>query len=242
MKTIFLLDAKIQSFHIKQRPFTIQVYFPNTESVLIAGTNEQEKDEWIKALKDIVSTLKSSSSEAVETRLSKSGAKLDPNDVDWSAGVTLGKGGSGLVRKGIWLKTVDVAIKTLNNMPDFIDKDEQTQFYKEIQILAELRHVSNECCDRNRGKRLKKKKENTHTHTHTQMTLSPFAHTQPNVVSMFGYCIKESYLCLITEYVRGGDVSSVVRDTSLGQFSMRLKVTVALNMAGGMTYLHGKGE
>lgn len=141
MKTIYLLEGKIQSFLLKQKPFAIQIYFPNTESVLIAANNEEEREEWIKALKDLVSNLKSSSSEAVEMRLSKSGVKLDPNDVDWSEGKTLGKGGSGVVRKGIWLKTVEVAIKTLNNMPDFIDKEEQTQFYKEIQILADLRHV-----------------------------------------------------------------------------------------------------
>jgi serine/threonine protein kinase len=58
---------------------------------------------------------------------------------------------------------------------------------------------------------------------------------------MFGYCIKEGYLCLITEYVRGGDLSNVIRDSSMESLSMRLKVTVSLNIAGGMTYLHGKG-
>lgn len=59
---------------------------------------------------------------------------------------------------------------------------------------------------------------------------------------MFGYCIKETYLCLVTEYIRGGDLSNVIRDQGIESLSMRLKVTVSLNIAGGMTYLHGKGK
>jgi hypothetical protein len=39
------------------------------------------------------------------------------------------------------LKAHEVAVKTLNNIPEFTDQQEQASFFKEIQILSELRHV-----------------------------------------------------------------------------------------------------
>jgi len=39
------------------------------------------------------------------------------------------------------MKAHEVAVKTLNN-PEFADEFEMASFFKEIQILSELRHVS----------------------------------------------------------------------------------------------------
>jgi hypothetical protein len=61
----------------------------------------------------------------------------------------IGKGASGFVRKGdmscatsvfltmtgIWLKTTTVAVKALNNVPEFTSEEEIEEFYKEIEIL-----------------------------------------------------------------------------------------------------------
>jgi serine/threonine protein kinase len=51
------------------------------------------------------------------------------------------KGGAGVVKKAIWMKAHEVAVKMLNNSPEFTDDQEQASFLKEIQILSELRHV-----------------------------------------------------------------------------------------------------
>ena len=50
------------------------------------------------------------------------------------------KGGAGVVKKAIWMNAHDVAVKTLNNHPEFVDEEEMATFYKEIKILRELRH------------------------------------------------------------------------------------------------------
>ena len=36
---------------------------------------------------------------------------------------------------GIWLKTTTVAVKALNNVPEFTSEEEIEEFYKEIEIL-----------------------------------------------------------------------------------------------------------
>lgn len=47
------------------------------------------------------------------------------------------------MKKAIWMKAHEVAVKTLNNVPEFVDEAEMASFFKEIQILSELRHVRN---------------------------------------------------------------------------------------------------
>ncbi len=44
-------------------------------------------------------------------------------------------GASGVVRKGLWLKSTEVAVKALKNVPEFTDIQEMTNFYKEIETL-----------------------------------------------------------------------------------------------------------
>lgn len=41
----------------------------------------------------------------------------------------------GIVKKGIWLNSVEVAVKSINNIPEFIDEWETNTFYKEIELL-----------------------------------------------------------------------------------------------------------
>jgi hypothetical protein len=49
----------------------------------------------------------------------------------------IAKGASGVVKKGLWLKTTEVAVKALNNLPEFTDQQEMLSFYKEIETLRQ---------------------------------------------------------------------------------------------------------
>lgn len=40
-----------------------------------------------------------------------------------------------MVKKGLWLKTTEVAIKALNNLPELTDENEMTLFMNEIATL-----------------------------------------------------------------------------------------------------------
>lgn len=44
-------------------------------------------------------------------------------------------GASGVVKKGLWLRSTEVAIKALKNLPEFTDSKEMISFYKEIGTL-----------------------------------------------------------------------------------------------------------
>jgi hypothetical protein len=45
------------------------------------------------------------------------------------------KGTSGIVRKGLWLKSTEVAIKALNNTPEFTDASDMKAFLEEVEML-----------------------------------------------------------------------------------------------------------
>ncbi len=59
-----------------------------------------------------------------------------------------------------------------------------------------------------------------------------------DIVSMFGYCIKDRYVCLITEYIHGGNLSDHLR--SVGKLQEVAALKVAQNVASGMVFLHSK--
>ena len=46
------------------------------------------------------------------------------------------KGGAGVVKKAIWMKTHEVAVKTLNIHPEFAIEEDMASFYKEIKQRA----------------------------------------------------------------------------------------------------------
>lgn len=92
-------------------------------------------------------------------------------------------------------------MKALNNLPEFIENQELTEFYKEIELLSTLRH--------------------------------------PNIVSMYGFSKKDGYLCLVTEFIQGGDLFNVIH--SKQPLGFTLKTELALSLCRGMVYLHSKG-
>jgi len=153
---------------------------------------------WFECLERLMNSFRQ---RAIECELKEKSCEIDPLSLQWSSDI-LGRGGSGLIRKGIWLNSVPVALKTLNNLPEFISQEEMKYFFKEIQLLSGLRH--------------------------------------PNIVSMYGYCRKDDYVCLITEFVSGGDLASFILQ---GRFSLandHVKRTMCLSIAAAMIYLHGK--
>lgn len=71
----------------------------------------------------------------IEERLSNTGPLyIDPTEVESDEEI-IGRGAAGIVRKGMWLGSTEVAIKALNNVPEFTDSQELIQFYKEIVTL-----------------------------------------------------------------------------------------------------------
>ncbi|KAH3763593.1 serine/threonine protein kinase 2, CTR2 [Pelomyxa schiedti] len=77
----------------------------------------------------------------VEEDLKTQGCEINLPDLEWDENLPpLGKGASGIVRLGLWLHSLPVAIKSLNNLPEFIDDTMRAEIYKELSVLAQLRH------------------------------------------------------------------------------------------------------
>ncbi len=53
---------------------------------------------------------------------------------------------------------------------------------------------------------------------------------------MFGFCKKDSYICLVTEFVKGGDLATILHSPIIIDFV--LKLDIALSICRGMHYLH----
>lgn len=56
---------------------------------------------------------------------------------------------------------------------------------------------------------------------------------------MFGFCRKEGYLCLVTEFVKGGNLHQIIHDKTI-PLHLYLEVEVLLAICRGMVYLHNK--
>jgi GTPase SAR1 family protein len=112
--------------------------------------------------------------------------------------VELGKGGFGVVRKAIWLKTCPVAVKTINQLPEHTTDEEFDDFARELTLLAELRH--------------------------------------PNVLSMLGYATKDSFLCLVTEFIPEGDLSGKMFGKA--EIDGGKAIALAKSICSGLVFLH----
>jgi serine/threonine-protein kinase len=55
---------------------------------------------------------------------------------------------------------------------------------------------------------------------------------------MFGFCKNDPYVLLITEYIPGGNLSSVIH--SKRTLSVTLKIDIALSICSGMVYMENK--
>lgn len=57
---------------------------------------------------------------------------------------------------------------------------------------------------------------------------------------MYGFCRKENYVCLVTEFVRGGNLADCLADQEYG-LDFNLQAELSLNITRGMVYLHNQG-
>lgn len=61
----------------------------------------------------------------------------------------------------------------------------------------------------------------------------------PNIVSFFGYSHYNKSLCLVTEYVAGGDLNKYIYDGSVS-FPQEKRIAIAKSICAGMVYLHSQ--
>eukprot|EP01116_Phalansterium_solitarium_P003438 TRINITY_DN14262_c0_g1_i1.p1 TRINITY_DN14262_c0_g1~~TRINITY_DN14262_c0_g1_i1.p1 ORF type:complete len:692 (-),score=238.55 TRINITY_DN14262_c0_g1_i1:205-2280(-) len=165
--------------------------------------NGAERADWVDLLEAASAGVRQDrESAAIERKLRQ--LCIAASELDWAADpndALIGKGASGWVRRGWWLKTTEVAVKGLNNLPEFIEPDEKAGFYREIEMLSQLRHS--------------------------------------NVVSMFGYCKKDGFICLVTEFVKGGNLGENIHDPQK-KLDFPLKLELCISTARGMVFLHAK--
>eukprot|EP01119_Soliformovum_irregulare_P007413 TRINITY_DN19828_c0_g1_i1.p1 TRINITY_DN19828_c0_g1~~TRINITY_DN19828_c0_g1_i1.p1 ORF type:complete len:931 (-),score=271.80 TRINITY_DN19828_c0_g1_i1:37-2829(-) len=119
-------------------------YKPFDESICISTSTEFEMKNWIQVIESALAGQKlGRETVEIEERLSHAGPLyIEASEVEFDASEVIGKGAAGIVRKGVWLGSTEVAIKALNNVPEFTDNQELVQFYKEIVTLSLLRHPS----------------------------------------------------------------------------------------------------
>lgn len=56
---------------------------------------------------------------------------------------------------------------------------------------------------------------------------------------MFGFCKKDGYICLITEYIKGGNLSESIHNPSV-RIDSGLKLALMSSICRGMIFLHSK--
>jgi len=176
-----------------------------TSSYALMAQSEEDMGFWVDVLSSAAAGRKDLSKEtvAIQEELRKTGVQeISPEALTFDEEV-IGSGASGVVKRGMWLKTTEVAVKVLKNIPEFTDRKDLLGFYKEIETLSKLRHT--------------------------------------NIVQMYGFCRKENYVCLVTEYVRGGNLADCLADPENYELDFYLQTELALNIVRGMVYLHSMG-
>eukprot|EP01114_Cavostelium_apophysatum_P021682 TRINITY_DN7634_c0_g2_i3.p1 TRINITY_DN7634_c0_g2~~TRINITY_DN7634_c0_g2_i3.p1 ORF type:complete len:708 (+),score=173.80 TRINITY_DN7634_c0_g2_i3:357-2480(+) len=171
----------------------------------LCASGEEDCSFWVDVLNSASAGRKDLTKEtvAIQEELRKSGVhEISPEALDFEEKV-IGSGASGIVKRGLWLKSTEVAVKVLKNVPEFTERRDLLSFYKEIETLSKLRHS--------------------------------------NIVQMYGFCRKESYLCLVTEFVRGGNLADCLEDNDNYELDFYLQLELALSITRGMVYLHACG-
>lgn len=138
----------------------------NSRTWYFSAESKEEKEDWKEVLQDLIQGKKINKDTYNLDRQLRGDYIISVTDLKWSedASSVLGKGlffnerkkeykssqlhslfflgAAGIVRKGIWLTTTEVALKALNNLPEFITQEELAEFYKELAILRFFLSVS----------------------------------------------------------------------------------------------------
>jgi len=206
-KDKFSIDLKgcnINPDYGLKKPFCFHVAHEQRGTFIFAAQSEDEMQQWLRVLRAAAEGKNQpgprDSGRWAEERLAQIGCELSPDTIEWGTEL-LGKGAAGVVKKGKWLGTTEVAIKTLNNIPEFLDQEEINSFYKEIELLSQLRH--------------------------------------PSIVQLYGFTKKEGYICLVTQYIEGGNLEKCLRNPQL-QLDLTLLIEMAQNIVSAMIFLHSK--
>jgi hypothetical protein len=85
---------------------------------------------------------KSAGAIPIEDELKRQGCQISPEDLDIADMRVLGKGGSGTVVLGKWLRSLPVAVKMLNGGVALQDTEFLTDMFRELGVLSLLRHPS----------------------------------------------------------------------------------------------------
>lgn len=56
---------------------------------------------------------------------------------------------------------------------------------------------------------------------------------------MYGYCKKEGYICLVTEFIRGGNLSESIHNAN-AKLDQSLTLALCSSICRGMIFLHSK--
>eukprot|EP01118_Nematostelium_gracile_P015413 TRINITY_DN6173_c0_g1_i2.p1 TRINITY_DN6173_c0_g1~~TRINITY_DN6173_c0_g1_i2.p1 ORF type:complete len:778 (+),score=161.64 TRINITY_DN6173_c0_g1_i2:127-2460(+) len=185
------------------RDSAFQIVNIGSSTVSICATSPDSSADWVNVIEQTIQGRKDLNRETVSIieDLRKAEFQLHPEDLVFVDDV-VGQGASGVVRKGKWLGTTEVAVKLLKNLPEFTDSREMTSFYKEIETLSKMHHS--------------------------------------HIVQMYGFCRKDNYLCLVTEYVKGGNLSQCLKDRENFQMDIPKTIELAMNICTGMIYLHSR--
>jgi len=184
-------------------PHCFQILEKEKVILSLCAPDEKEEEEWVELFQEALGGVDITPAKYHILRSLKNNQfRIPPNDLLLHEEETIGAGASGVVKRGVWLKTTDVAIKILKNIPEFLDANESIAFYREMETLSKLRHGS--------------------------------------IVQMYGFCQKNNLLCLVTEYVRGGNLSHLLHQSGQGPLEEWYQIDLALNICRGMVYLHSQ--
>ncbi|PRP82898.1 hypothetical protein PROFUN_06675 [Planoprotostelium fungivorum] len=192
-------------------PFCFQVVEKDGRVISLCASEEKDAQEWIELLQEAI--LSPHEYTPAKYRIVKSlknnQFRIPPGDLQLQEeGGEIGSGASGVVKKGVWLKTTDVAVKILKDLPEFLDASESIAFYREMETLSPL------------------------------ISRSKLRHG--SIVQMYGYCKKDNFVCLVTEYVLGGNLMALLHQNSTGLLDDWYQIDLALNICRGMVYLHSQ--
>ena len=60
----------------------------------------------------------------------------------------------------------------------------------------------------------------------------------PEIVEMYGVCKQEGRVCLVTEYVKGGNLESLINEREVSPID---SINLLLSIVRGMIFLHSRG-